>query len=49
MDSAVRSAAGHKEAFDAWGALTADQKVSHLQELIRSNVNASAPLLFKSN
>ena len=48
-DSTATSAAGHKEALDAWGALTAEEKVSYLQELIRSNVSASAPLLFKSN
>jgi hypothetical protein len=49
MDSTIRSAAGHKEAFDAWGALTAEEKVSLLQELIRENVSVATPLLFKSN
>jgi hypothetical protein len=48
-DSRVRSAARNKEAFDAWGALTAGEKVSLLQELIRANVSEAAPLLFKSN
>lgn len=49
MDSTTRSAAGHKEALDAWSAVTAEEKVSLLQELIRENVSAATPLLFKSN
>jgi hypothetical protein len=49
MDSTTRSAAGHKEALDAWSAVTSEEKVSLLQELIRENVSAAIPLLFKSN
>jgi hypothetical protein len=48
-DSTTRSAAGHAEALDAWGAVTPEEKVSLLQELIRENVSAAIPLLFKSN
>jgi hypothetical protein len=48
-DSTVRISAGNKEKFDAWEALTAQEKVSLLQDLIRKNVSESAPLLFKSN
>jgi hypothetical protein len=48
-DSTTRSAAGHKEAFDAWSALTAQQKVSLLKDLIRTNISEAVPLLFKSN
>lgn len=48
-DSTTRSAAGHAEALDAWDAVTAEEKVSLLQELIRENVSAATPLLFKGN
>lgn len=48
-DSATESAAGHKEALAAWESLTAEEKVSLLQHLIRSNVEAATPLLFKPN
>ena len=33
---------------DAWGALTAEEKLSSLQRLIRARVGASAPLLFQT-
>jgi hypothetical protein len=48
-EGVVRSAARNKEGFDAWGALTADEKVQWLQELINKYISESAPLLFKSN
>lgn len=42
----VRSAARNKEGFDAWGALTPEEKVSWLQRIIRTNVSEATPLLF---
>jgi hypothetical protein len=48
-DSTIRSAAGHKEVFDAWSALTAEEKVSLLKKLIDANISEATPLLFKGN
>jgi hypothetical protein len=48
-ENTTSSAAGHKEAFGAWEALTSEQKVSLLEKLIRDNVTAATPRLFKSN
>ena len=41
----VRSAARNEEGFDAWGAMKAEEKVSALQRLIRSNIEEAVPLL----
>lgn len=48
-DGVVRSAARNKEGFDAWGASTAEEKVSWLQDIIRANVSQATPLLFKNS
>lgn len=48
-DSKTRTPSGHKEALDAWDSVTAEEKVSLLQGLIRDNVGNSLSLLFKKD
>ncbi len=44
--SAVRSSARNKAGFDPWGAMTAEEKVSMLQSLLKQHVSAAVPMLF---
>jgi hypothetical protein len=41
----VRSAARNKEGLDAWGAMTAEEKVAMLQDLLRNGLQDAVPLL----
>jgi hypothetical protein len=45
--SAARSVVDNKTGFDPWGAMTAEEKVSTLQSLLREHVAAAVPLLFR--
>jgi len=44
--SAARSSVDNKTGFDPWGAMTAEEKVSMLQSLLKEHVAAAVPLLF---
>jgi hypothetical protein len=46
--SSTIAAANNPSGTDAWGALTAEEKMTALQRLIRRNVSEAAPLLFQS-
>jgi hypothetical protein len=45
--SYTESAARNERGFDPWGALTPEQKVGSLKQLIERNVSAAAPLLVR--
>lgn len=48
MDNSAASAAQNKSGADAWGALTAEEKIGHLERLIQGSVARSVPTLFQA-
>jgi hypothetical protein len=47
-DNSVAASAQNKAGADAWGALTAEEKIDHLQRLIQRGVAREVPALFQA-